>query len=158
MLVWHQNQWCLWNFLQYRHKWVWHWQSLRQRHMHQCHWWLRVCMWRRLWARGNDDMWRYVKFCLHFHRAACVFLPTITRSLSVLVQTSTSVPRILYCVPSAVWTWWVHTSVNVPQATCCVRTRGCAKVLQLNPLAHWLSSLSWSNFWKVLVENKQSTS
>lgn len=159
MLVWHQNQWCLWNFVQRRHKWVRHWQSLRQRHMYQCHWWIRVCMWWRLWAWGNDGMWRYVKWCLHLHRAACVF-PSDYNSFSFCpcADINECAQNPLLCA---------FRCVNVVGSYECKCPTG--YVLREDKRmckgtavksSHSLTQLSqsWSIYWKVLVENKQSTS
>lgn len=161
MLIQHEHEVCLFYvfvffFLKYRYKRVRGRQSLRQRHVHQRHRWLWVHVWWGIRARVDDDVWRYVQssndrpiyFPVFLHSCAaamtCFFL--------VLAQTSTSAPRILCCVPSAVSTWWARTSVNAPQDTFCARTEGCVKVRRPDDSLIALKlSQSRSIYWEVSV-------
>lgn len=98
-----------------------------------------------------EGMWDYVCIFTSITQSLYSCTTTLTNFLLFLVQTSTSAPRILYCAPSAALTCWVRTNVNVPLATCCVRTWGCVKVLHLNGPLLTQHAQSLSIDWKVYL-------
>lgn len=90
-----------------------------------------------------EGMRNFTSFRQYFYSCAT----QVTSLIVLLVQTSMSVPRILYFVLFVVLMWWDRMSASAQQDMCCVKTRGCVKV----QLHDSLTQLYWK-----MVENKVS--